>query len=335
MVVSAFRDGIHRVRSAPALLAGVFLLTFAMALPLALTVRGMLSNHLGGSLVANTVADHVDYEWWQEFRAQAAGLGTTFSPSIIGFAAVLDTTSSLIDAQSPIAPVSAALTAYIVVWAFLLGGIIDRYARRRPTRAHGFFAASGVFFMRFLRLAIAAALVYGFLFVYVHRWLFDVWYANAIRPQDVERTAFLWRLAMYAIFGLLLLVANVVFDYAKIRAVVEDRRSMIGAIIAGARFVIREPRRVAGMYVVNTLLFLAVIALWALIAPNAGGAGLSMWSGFVVSQIYLMARLFAKLTFVASQTALFQASLAHAGYTAAPAEVWPESPAAEAISIQD
>ena len=38
-----------------------------------------------------------------------------------------------------------------------------------------------------------------------------------------------------------------------------------------------------------------------------------------------------KLQFLASQTALFEQSLAPAGYTAAPAAIWPESPAAEAM----
>ena len=57
-----------------------------------------------------------------------------------------------------------------------------------------------------------------------------------------------------------------------------------------------------------------------------------MWIGFLVAQIYIVARLFLKLEFIASQTALFQASLAHVAYTAAPAPVWPESPAAEVIA---
>jgi hypothetical protein len=36
-----------------------------------------------------------------------------------------------------------------------------------------------------------------------------------------------------------------------------------------------------------------------------------------------------KLAFWSSETALFQSRLAHAGYVARPAEVWPESPAAD------
>jgi hypothetical protein len=47
--------------------------------------------------------------------------------------------------------------------------------------------------------------------------------------------------------------------------------------------------------------------------------------------LYLLVRLMLKLVFFASQTALFQRSLAHADYTAAPTPLWPESPAAEEI----
>jgi hypothetical protein len=122
-----------------------------------------------------------------------------------------------------------------------------------------------------------------------------------------------------------------VFDYAKIRAAVEDRRSAIGALLAALAFVGRHPGSVCGLYAANAAMFLALIGVWAAIAPGAGGGGASIWLGFVLSQGYVAARLLLKLQFVASQTALFQASLAHARYTAAPEPAWPESPAAATI----
>jgi hypothetical protein len=154
---------------------------------------------------------------------------------------------------------------------------------------------------------------------------------SATADVTVERTAFLWRVAMYGIFGALLVVTNAIVDYARIRAVVEDRRSMVMALAAAARFVGRNPGRVFGLYGMNAAAFLAVIGIWALVAPGARGGGAAMWFGFVVAQLYVLARLFVKMQFIASQTALFQASLAHAGYTSAPLPVWPESPSAEVI----
>jgi len=319
-------DGWRRVVSAPALIAGVFLVTLFAALPLALTLRGALRDHLGPSLAANEAADGVNYDWWQEFTSQASGIGTTFTPSVIGFATTLDSVSGLLDRRTPITPVASALGVYLAVWLFISGGIIDRYARGRRVGSHGFFAASGTFFFRFLRLGIVAAAVYWFLFAYVHEWLFARWYVNMTRDVAVEQTVFSWRLLMYAIFAALLALTAVVFDYAKIRAVVEDRRSMTGALIAALRFIVRHPGRVAGVYALNAAVFVAVVAIWAAVAPGAGGSGASMWAGFAASQCYILARLVVKLQGLASGTAVFQRSLAHWGYSAVPLATRPEPP---------
>jgi len=319
-------DGWRRVVSAPALIAGVFLVTLLAALPLALTLRGALRDHLGSSLAANEAADGVNYDWWQEFTSQASGIGTTFTPSVIGFATTLDSVSGLLDRRTPITPVASALGVYLAVWLFISGGIIDRYARGRRVGSHGFFAASGTFFFRFLRLGIVAAAVYWFLFAYVHEWLFARWYVNMTRDVAVEQTVFSWRLLMYAIFAALLALTAVVFDYAKIRAVVEDRRSMTGALIAAVRFIVRHPGRVAGVYALNAAVFVAVVAIWAAVAPGAGGSGASMWAGFAASQCYILARLVVKLQGLASGTAVFQRSLAHWGYSAVPLATRPEPP---------
>ncbi len=332
MIRQTWRDGWRRVRSAPALAASVFAMTLLLALPLALTMRGMLQAHFGASLDASQAADGVNYNAWQEFLAQTTGLGTTFTPSILGFATVLDNVSSVLDGETQVAPVTTALAFYLVGWTLLSGGIIDRYARQRPTGLHGFSAAAGVYFLRFLRLALLAGLAYWWLFAYVHPWLFDTLYARWTRGMNVERTAFLVRLGLYLLLGALLVLVNVIVDYAKIRLVVEDRRSVIGAGTGAIRFLQTHPRDVFGLYALNALVFFVLLAFWLLVAPGAGGAGLSMWLGLFVSQVYIIARLGLKLQFIASQTALYQAHLAHARYTAAPVPAWPESPTAELIS---
>jgi hypothetical protein len=329
VVLGSWFNGWRRVRSAPAVIASVFLITLLAALPLAIAMRGMIEAHLGRSLRSDEVANGIDTDWWGEFTAQTSGLGTTFTPSVIGFATTLDSISGVLDARRPQAQVAGALALYLVVWTFLSGGIIDRYARQRPTRAHGFFAAAGVFFWRFLRLGAIAGIIYWFLYAYVHPWLFDDLETWLTRDVANERTAFFWRAALYLLFGSLLIKTTVLFDYARIRMVVEDRRSAVGSLGAALGFVVRRRGRVSGVFALNALLFLALIAVWALIAPGVGGSGAGMWVGFVASQLYVLARLLLKLQSVASQTALFQASLAHAGYTAAPEPLWPESPDAE------
>ena len=334
VIFRAFRDGIRRVSLAPAVLAGVLIATLLAALPLGLVLRASLRTHLGDSVEAEAAASGVNWDWWQEFSAQATGLGTTFSPSVIGFGVALDNLSSILDNRPTAGVLVGVATAYLFLWIFLVGGILDRYARQRPTRVAGFFSACGVYFFRFLRLGVVAWLAYAALFGFVHGWLLNDFYGWATNDFTVERNAFLVRAALYLLFGTLLIACNLILDYAKIRAVVEDRRSMTGALLAGWRFVTRRPLKVCGLYALNGLLFLLVLAAYAAAAPGAGGTGGSMWLGFLIGQLYILARLWTKLLFYASQTALFQGELAHAEYTAAPQPVWPESPAAEAIGPQ-
>jgi hypothetical protein len=325
----AWREGIRRVNGAPLVLVGMFALTLLVALPLAAVVGSMIEEHLGDSLAAGAVAGGNSLDWWQEFAAQAQGLGTTFVPSIIGFGAVLGNISGILDNQPLAATIAGATTAWMVIWSFLSGGVIDRYARQRPTHATGFFAACGLNFWRFLRLGVLAWLVYGALFAIVHPWIFDLLYPAAIAGGTVERTAFVVRLICYVLFGTFLVLCNLVFDYARIRIVVEDRHSAIGALVAAARFVRRQPATLA-LYLLNAGLFLALALLYAIVAPGAP-QGAAILIAFGIGQVYILLRHYLKLLFYASQTAYFQGALAHAAYTASPTVVWPESPAAETI----
>lgn len=323
----AFVAGLLRVKRAPWLVIGLWLSTLVLALPLSLALQGQIGAHLGDSLAARSAADGMNFDWWNEFLAQSSGVGQTFVPAILGFAAVLQNLSGVADAVGPPPAVVWVVAAQLVVSTFLLGGVLDRLARDHAIGAGAFFSACGVYVFRFLRLSLVSVAAYAFLFVTVHRWLFDGVYPRLIADLTVERTAFFYRLALYVVFGLLVLFANLVFDYAKVRAVVEDRRSMLGALTAGWRFVRRNPGAVAGLYALNTLGFGAVLVAYYLAAPGAASSALA----FAVGQLFIVLRVVVRLQFMASQTALFQGRLAHAGYTARPVAKWPDSPAAEAI----
>jgi hypothetical protein len=333
--LAVVREGLRRVNAAPMLVVGVTVMTLLVALPLSLALRDMIEKHLGPSLAATAAAESTNHEWWQEFGAQATGLGQTFTPSVVGFGAVLDNLSAFLDNSEMASTILGVTAAWLLIWSFLSGGILDRLARGRRTRAHGFFSACGVHFWRFLRIGLFAWFVYAFLFGYVHHWIFEDLYPRLIRDLTVERTAALLRAGGYLLFGLLLVFVNVIFDFARIRTVVEDRRSAIGAIAAGARFVRRHIGRVALVYLMNGTLFVLLVGLYGVLNPGAPGAGAAMWLALLAGQLYIVLRHYLKLVFYASETVLFQSALAHAGYTAAAPVVWPDSPAAETIGNFD
>ena len=315
-VFAAFADGWGRVFRAPAILVGAVIVTWLVAFP-----AGRLLDQ-GGAPPAGR-AEAAD--------ALATGFDRTFTPTLLGTDRFVQHAHGfLADGTLPVELIAAAATT-LLVWTFLLGGILDRYARRRPTRAQAFFGASGVFFFRFLRLGVVAAFGYYLLFGLVHAWVFLPtyrWLTGGEAPGAGSVPLLL--LPLYAVFLMLAAFWSAVVDYARIRAVVEDRRSMLGAILAGWRFVTGHPLKTAGLYLLNSAAFGAVLGAYTFAFPGhagAGAAGLAAAAGVV----YLLARVALKLAFFASQGALFQRSLAHADYTAAPPLLWPESPAAEEI----
>jgi hypothetical protein len=327
-----FRDGGARVARAPAMLLGVWVLTLLAAIPLALMLHDAIATHLGSSLRAEDVARGFDVDWWEEFEAHADALGKSFGPEVIGFAAPLSHLSAIADGEWPRGPVFVAVAGWLLVWTFLSGGVIDRYARNRPTRAAGFFGECGNWFGRMVRLDLIAGALYLILFAWIQPLLFDRLYGWLTHDLPVERSAFLWRLLLYVIFGLLALAVHIVVDAARVRAVVEDRRSVIGAWLAGWRFVRQRPLQILAIYGWIGLALVLWLAIYAIVAPGASVQGRWVWAALLIGQIYIVGRLWLKLQIWASLVALYQADFGRriVAETLTVVPIWPESPSADA-----
>jgi hypothetical protein len=250
-VLGAFLEGWRRVINAPALTLGILLATFLCALPMALVVEDALERHLGDSLEADTAVSGWNTTWAAEFSAQSSGLGTTFTHEILGFGGTMAIVSNLFDNVGLTREMALAVAVYIGLWIFLSGGVLDRLSRGRPVRVAAFFAACGVYFMRFLRLAVVIGIAYCMLFRWVHPFLFGTIYNRFTRDMTEERDAIVLRGALYLVFALALMIVSLVADFAKVRAVVEDRHSMIGALGASLRFIRRRFVKVAALYMLK------------------------------------------------------------------------------------
>src|SRR6187401_3137292 len=172
-MLSAFIDGLNRVKRAPWLVIGVWLSTLLLALPLALILQQQIAGHLGSSMAAQAAADGVNYDWWNEFFAHTSGVGASFVPAIIGFAAVIKNLSTVADTPAMPTVIDVTVVFYMLVSLFLAGGVIDRLARDHDVGAGAFFSACGVYFVRFMRLGAIAGIVYWMIFGPYHAWLFD------------------------------------------------------------------------------------------------------------------------------------------------------------------
>jgi hypothetical protein len=295
------------VLSAPSLLVAVWALTTLVALPATLAIRAEIAGDLDRSLAAGEAARGMNYEWMQEFAAHGTGLVSTVRPTIVGFAAVLDNLSAFMDNIQRPRAVAATAGVVVLLWVFLSGGVIERYAGDRRDR--GFLAACAAYFFRFFRLAVISALVYGVLFGALHPLLFTRIYPRLVRDVAVESTAFAIRSGLYAVFLFCLAAANIVFDFAKVRVVVEDRRSVAIALVASWRFIRANFSGAAGVYLLDAILFALTLGVYSYIAPPGGGIGLMVWPTVAIGQMYIFGRLSIRLLFFASETALVQARL--------------------------
>jgi hypothetical protein len=197
--------------------------------------------------------------------------------------------------------------AGFLLWTFLSGGILDRYARGRATRSRAFFGACGAHFPPMVRLGLFAILV------------------NAVTHFTLASRVTDLYVRVVAI--ILLLAVAMVILYGQVRLVVEDRRSAIGSLLAGARFIRRNPASI-GVFVLGVLLIWGATAAVLAVAPRT----LTGWVGVPATALRIGVFSYLCLALYASAVALFQSRLAHAGYTAAPPLEWPDSPAAEAIT---
>jgi hypothetical protein len=303
-VAASLRGGIRSVNRAPAILVGLWLMTIAAALPLAETIRTDIMQHLGSSVEADVVSEGVDYEWMQEFGARAAGVDLTFKPSLIGFAGVIDATSAVLDRRSQPAAIVTVGAIYVGLWLYLTGGIIDRFSRGAAATARDFWRACTILFGRIVSLAAIEAVAYGLLFVVVRGWLFDRVQGDAGRLA-VDRRTFVTDTLVYLLFVLLLGAANLLFDYAKVCAVAGGRRGAVPAIRAAASFLRHEYAAAVPLYALDAALFLALVALYGAVAPEVGRGAL-VWIAVALAALFLLARLWIKLLFWASEVTLFR-----------------------------
>ncbi len=301
-------QGFGRVLGSPGLVLWLWLVSVVVATPLAVAMASSIEESIGGSLVYQNLRDGFDMGWYGEFDAQAKGLAKTLSPSVVGAGAFFDNIEAWLNGRlfEMLPALVAAGCVYAFLWAFLLGGILHRYADGRGLfRLPEFFSRGAEFFFRFVRLAVLS----GFLYYLVYRfasWLFGR-VEDAMRDVTVEKEVLGYVVAATLLVGFLLTFVNMAFDYAKIATYKENRRSMILAAVKGFRLVGGNLGRAAFLYYGLGFAGLLLLGAYWVVAPGSGQASTpSVIFAFLVGQAYLIAKLVLRLTFYAGQIALHE-----------------------------
>jgi hypothetical protein len=309
MMIKALFKGFWRVVTSPGLIIWLWLVNFLVALPLVWVMTSSLSSAIGGSLVDENLTASFDMDWYGEYEAEAKGLETTFTPTVVGMGAFYNNLEAWLygDLFDMFPGLVGIGVLYILIWALFLGGVLDRYSGSEGMFNLGrFFSNGGRFFFRFLRLTVLSGVLY-YLIYRLAGWLF-AWVEATTLDVTVERTVFIYTVLVAVAVAFLLTLVNMSFDYAKIVTFKEDRRSMLLAALRGIGFVLRRPFKTMGLYYTLVILGALLLGAYATIAPGADQSTMVavIWA-FAIGQFALVAKLVLRLWFYAGQMALFEA----------------------------
>ncbi len=202
---------------------------------------------------------------------------------------------------------------YVLVTVFVTGGIVTGLASERRTSVRRFLRNAGQLFGRNLRLFvfqwIAIALcVVGYLFA-LKPWI-DEWRENA----TTDRGSLLWQALGVCVVLFVMSFVWMVFDYARIRLGSVRRRSAIRAALASLGFCLRRLPKTLAIFYLNFGLVAGLFLAYVLVEWQFSNATIASTLGlFTIQQLFVLGRIWMRLSFYASQIAYFFA------VTAAPA----------------
>ncbi len=304
--MSIFRtwvSGVRRVLWAPAVVAGLYLLTLVIAAPLgAWLQRSLPAPEILQAVDAND-PPAPDVDWLDEVSLHVPGLTRFLTPAVIGVAAPLGNLDAILDGSLPPLPLLAPIAVFFICWTAVWGGVIERLAQGRRIGMLAAAAASRRSTSRLLMLGLAGGVAYLVLYLTVHAVMFGPLYEWLI-AGTIERTAFIWRLALAVVFGALLLVLGQLLDYAKL-AIVLGRSSVRQAMSDSVLLIRERSLTVAALLCFNGLALAVLLGGYAASEFIPGGSVPSLARLIVGGQALILGRLLLRLVLAGGQVDLY------------------------------
>lgn len=198
---------------------------------------------------------------------------------------------------------------FIFLYTFLNGGIIAYFVgQKSPPFLVSFLQNCGKYWGRFLRLFLLSGLSLVVLLFPLMKLINTI--ARAITKNSSNEGYIIWtRLTGYLLIYLAFLWLAMVFDYAKIRLIIDGSKKSFRAVLKSFGFVFRNFWQTVRIYFSLVILGWILFLVYVFIVLNAP-APLSapvFWLIVIFQQLYLMSRLWIKLSIYSSQVSLFKA----------------------------
>lgn len=285
---------------APRLVFVTYAATIAVALPLTAAIAREIVPTVTVTALAEPDARLIPSDAWAEMGSHASGLASTFTPAILGLAAPLDNMSRVLDGGLPPPAVLGAVATYGAVWLLLWGGVIDAFARgwQGWTR---FALASGRLVVPLFVIAVVGLAAYAVVLLVISPRLI-VPLANALASKMAPVAGAIVRMGAYVVVAVLLLATSTWIDYGRVQLVAGGARRPLAA---GLRFVRNHPAQVFIVCALNAALLAAVLGGYGAFELSSRGVPRA-WTAIAAGQLFVLARLAARLVATAAQVRLFQ-----------------------------
>jgi len=304
-----FFKGFNNTGKVTRMLILLLVINFVFSLILAVPMYHSLKDSFGNSLVGERMAKGFDYLWWEEYRDEARGLETTFTPSIIGKGAILNNLEGLIQLRvfdlPPVVLIFGIL--YIILHTFLAGGILSIFRKGEfKFSMKAFFKGAGSHFFRFFLLMLFS----GVFFLIIGQGVkmgFDSILESVQDSAFSEITPFYLGLVFSAVLFFLFLFVQMVFDYGRIKIILEDSPNVLESTAGAFGFVFRHLGSTLGLFyllfLVQILFTLFYILIQGII-PQSSFLGVAL--AFLFQQIFIFGLIGIRCWLYSSQMELYR-----------------------------
>ncbi len=286
-----------------------YLVILGSASILLLPFMESFESSLGSGSYRERLVTALDYDWYQLFRDRVQGAAESFGPWVLGPGPFLHTLEVLLEdgfGKLP-AAVLGAVAIYLLLHTFVLSAAVSSlHLHPGGGNTRGFLRNGAEYFGRFLRLSVLALLLYWFM-RHVLLTPVDGWVDSFSDVAATEVTGFYLSLARYLLVLVLVVGLDLILDYSRIKVVLEDRTSVLLAVVAAVGFCKRNFLGATGLYLFLVGFTLVWAGLYLGFDTLVGG---DSWGGilvaFVVQQIHMLGRMALKLLGFGAQIQFFK-----------------------------
>ena len=289
-MIRCFLTGIREATANWKMVLLLLVANILFAIPLVVPVLLLFTRTTGGTIMSQRLyADNLDAIWFSDFMNERFVGGSPVSFGLLLFVMLF-----------------VVGGVYLLVNTLFAGGAIEVFtSQNRRFTMRKFWGGCGAYFGRFVRLTLISLIFYMIAFGF---YLLLVWrISESNTTATVETPTTIKAFAALLLFLLLASVVNMVFDYARIGAVINDRRKMFRETFKAARFAFRNFLSVFGLYALLSIIGLILFALllWFRGLVHQTSLGTILLAA-VIGQTAMATRMWVRMAHYAAQVEMYQ-----------------------------